>query len=42
MKKVLLLLVGLVPFLGHSQFILTKEGMVDEYNRQNEKYEKTK
>ena len=30
MKKVLLLLVGLVPFLGHSQFILTKEGMVDE------------
>ena len=30
MKKVLLLIMSCVPFLGYSQFILTKDGMVDE------------
>ena len=30
MKKVLLLLIGFSPLLGYSQFILTKDGMVDE------------
>ncbi|WP_454974515.1 hypothetical protein [Capnocytophaga gingivalis] len=30
MRKILLLIMSCVPFLGYSQFILTKDGMIDE------------
>ena len=30
MKRIVLLLMVFIPYIGFSQFILTKDGMVDE------------